>query len=166
MPRILQISCLAACLFIAAQQPAEARRGSGGVVAAAFGSCGNPCVITYSPGGNVATFMSAAQAVRAGAKKLVVIDGPCISACAIFADVARAKVCITDRAKFGFHKASGFTVQRRADGRAAVRALGRRDPPHSRDIARWVQQRGGFPRDGLRVMTAREAGQFWRRCSM
>jgi hypothetical protein len=94
-----------------------------------------------------------------------VIDGPCIPACAIFADVARSRVCITGRAQFGFHKASGFAVQRRADGRAQLRALGRRDPPHSRDIALWVKDHGGFPRDGLRIMSAKQARQFWRRCS-
>ena len=165
MPRILQISCLAACLLLAAYAPAEARPNGGGAFTAAFGACGDPCVIRFNPGGEVHIFVLAARAVRAGAKKLVVIDGPCISACAIFADLARAKVCITSRAKFGFHKASGFAVQRRANGRATVRALGRRDPPHSRDIAGWVQARGGFPRDGLRIMSAKQARQFWRRCS-
>ena len=165
MSRVLQISCFAIGLFLAGEAPAEAHSRDSAFVAA-FGTCGDPCVIRYNPGGDVAIFMQAAKAVRAGEKRLVVIDGPCISACAIFADVARAKVCITDRAEFGFHKASGFALQRRADGRTAIRALGRRDPPHSRDIAGWVNEQGGFPRDGLRVMSAKQARQFWARCAM
>ena len=164
MPRINKILSLAAWAVVAAGAPAQAHRSTGSAFEAAFGSCGDRCVIRYNPGGVVPTFLAAALAVRAGEKKLVVIDGPCISACAIFADVARAKVCITDRAKFGFHKGREFASERRPGGKRVFRELGRRDPPHSRDIASWVQRNGGFPYEGLRVMNSKQAGQFWRRC--
>ncbi len=164
MPRVIDILCLAAWVAVAAGAPAQAHQKAPNAFEAAFGSCGDPCVVRFSPGGEVRTFLAAAHAVRSGAKKLVVIDGPCISACAIFADVARAKVCITDRAQFGFHKKRRFAVQPRAGRKAVVRELGRRDPPHSRDIANWVGRNGGFPSEGIRMMSSEQARQFWRRC--
>ena len=164
MSRVVQIACFAAWAVVAAA-PAQAHGKAGSAFEAAFGSCGTRCVIRYNPGGAVHTFVAAALAVRAGEKRLVVIDGPCISACAVFADVARPKVCITDRAKFGFHKGRDFAVQPRSGRKAVLRELGRRDPPHSRDIASWVQRNGGFPYEGLSVMNSKQARQFWRRCS-
>ena len=165
MTRILQIVCLSLLCGLAARGAAEAHAGRGpDVFARAFGKCGATCVIRYNPGGEVRVFLAAARAVRAGAKRLVVIDGPCISACAIFADQARSKVCITGRASFGFHKARQFAVHSLGNGKARYREMGRSDPPHSADIARWVKQNGGFPYEGLRVMSARQATKFWRRC--
>ncbi len=146
--------------------PAQAGARTDAVnVRAALGNCGEPCVISFSQGGEVKTFQAAARAVRRGARKLVVIDGPCLSACVIFADIARSKVCITSRAKFGFHKATMLAVYSYADGSTArVETLGRKDPPHSRDIARWVRRKGGFPANGVLVMSYREARRFWRHC--
>ena len=102
--------------------------------------------------------------MRAGAKRLVVIDGPCISACVIFADQARSRVCVTSRAQFGFHKARDIAVAPLRGGAMLYMELGRSDPPHSRDIARWVKRHGGFPSEGLLVMSAKQATQFWHRC--
>jgi hypothetical protein len=132
----------------------------------AFGSCGEPCIIRYNPGGELQLFQAAAREVMRGAKRLVVIDGPCISACAIFAAIARARVCITDRARVGFHKARRYAISPLAGGQSRAREVGRRDPPHSSDIAHWVNSRGGFPHEGLRVMNASEAQRFWRRCTV
>lgn len=132
----------------------------------AFGRCGEPCVIRYSPGGELKRFQAAAAAVRRGARRLVVIDGPCISACAVFADIARANVCITNRAVFGFHKASLVSLRSYRNGMTVKRRLAVSDPPHSADITRWVKSRGGFPQNGLRRMNARQAAAFWRRCSV
>ena len=109
-------------------------------------------------------FLAAAQAVRAGAKRLVVIDGPCISACVIFADRARSKVCVTRRARFGFHKARDVAVAPLRSGAMLYVELGRSDPPHSRDISHWVKRHGGFPSEGLLVMSARQATQIWQSC--
>lgn len=134
---------------------------------AAFGPCrGSTCVVRSNPGGDVRRFVAAARAVRAGAKRLVVIDGPCASACVIFADIARDRVCITDRATFGFHKATLFRAERRTGGERRWRQIARHDPVHSADIDRWVRRNGGFPSRGLRMMDNRDAGQFWRRCQM
>jgi hypothetical protein len=137
-----------------------------GALHQAFGACGEPCIVRYNPGGELQLYQAAAREVMRGARRLVVIDGPCISACAIFADMARERVCITDRAQFGFHKARRYAVHPLANGRTRAREVARRDPPHSQDIAQWVRSRGGFPNEGLRMMSARDATRFWRRCSV
>jgi len=164
--RLSSMALLAGLSLILAL-PAEAQAQSRDrALRAAFGNCGDPCIVRYSPGGELESFRAAANAVRRGARRLVVIDGPCISACAVFADMARARVCITDRAVFGFHKATLVSLRSLRSGRTLRRVLAVSDPPHSADIARWVQRRGGFPRNGLVQMRAREAAAFWRRCTM
>lgn len=161
---ILAATLALACL--AAPQPAEAQT-RGNAFNQAFGRCsGQTCVVRFSPGGEVGTFMAAAAAVRAGAKRLVVIDGPCYSACAIFADVTRDKVCITQRASFGFHKARVMASAASPRGRRKWREVARHDPRHSRDIASWVYRNGGFPSNGFTIMKSRTASRFWRRCKI
>lgn len=95
-----------------------------------FGPCrGETCVISSNPGGNVRQFLAAASEVLRGAKRMIVIDGTCASACVIFADVARERVCITRKARFAFHKATVFRAEPSRAGRA-------------RGCARW---RGAIP---------------------
>jgi hypothetical protein len=131
-----------------------------------FGPCrGDTCIISSNPGGNVREFLAAATEVLRGAKRLVVIDGPCASACVIFADIARERVCITRNASFAFHKATVFRAEQRG-GQHTMRAVARRDPVHSPDIANWVRRNGGFPARGMRFMSNEQAGQFWRRCQI
>jgi hypothetical protein len=160
---IALLAGLSLTLFAPAAAEAQSRDRA---VRTAFGNCGDPCVIRYSPGGDLKRFQAAADAVRRGARRLVVIDGPCISACAVFADMARARVCITNRAEFGFHKATLVSLTSLRNGAVVQRQLAVSDPPHSADIARWVNSRGGFPRRGFTRMNAREAASFWRRCTV
>lgn len=125
-----------------------------------LGCTGDPCVVSFNPGGDVAAFKAAARELKRSGRR-VVIDGPCLSACAILADVARKSVCVTSKARFGFHK--GFALQQPAAG-GPLRLVGRFNPEHSRDIAGWVRKRGGFPSRGFRVMGVRDARHIWRGC--
>jgi hypothetical protein len=68
MPRIIKILSLAAWAVVAAGAPAQAHRSTGSAFEAAFGSCGDRCVIRYNPGGVVPTFL-AAVLCRAGRRK-------------------------------------------------------------------------------------------------
>lgn len=124
----------------------------------AFGPCGEPCVITASDGGELVYFLRAADEVNAGSRALIVIDGACQSACAAFADKARAHVCITPAARFGFHKATVYSAD-------LSQRLGAIDPPQSDDIRAWVAANGGYPPDGMRTMEAADAARFWRACT-
>lgn len=120
----------------------------------------DPCVVKNSPGGELGQFESAAAELKSTGRR-VVIDGPCYSACAILADKARDNVCVTKRARFGFHQ--GYVVGQLKIG-GPVKLLGRFTPSHSSDIARWVSQNGGYPKKGFRVMRNGAAGKIWRRC--
>lgn len=117
------------------------------------------CVIRSSRGGDVAAARRAARSLLAGPTRRVAVDGPCRSACALFADLARERVCVTPRARFEFHKARLLA----GTGNAA-RVVRREDPPHSPDIAGWVARRGGFPLKGFLTMPSAEARRFWRPC--
>lgn len=120
-------------------------------------SCRNPCRIRHNNGGAITLFMLAAKALSIGhaGHTKVVIDGDCASACAIFADFARANICITRRAAFLFHKASV-----RENGKIMFRF----DPPQSPDIYEWVNDHYGFPENKMLRMQYSEAQQFWRPC--
>lgn len=118
-----------------------------GFAAGFLDACGYPCVIRENRGGSLHDFEMLAALVRVR-KTLIIIDGPCISACALFADMARQYVQITKSASFHFHKTS---VEE--------------DPPQSPDIARWVNAHGGFPAfisNCLTQMPFEEARRFWR----
>ena len=135
------------------------------VFQAAFGPCGEPCVIRSCPGGNVKIFNAAASAVLHGnVRRTIVVDGQWTSACVLFADMARERVCITPRARFGFHK--GTTHQLFfTPGYIVAVEKGRFDPAHSSDIERWVRARKGYPTRGLLQMPFNEARRFWRVCN-
>jgi hypothetical protein len=127
---------------------------------AALGCRGEPCRITFSGGGEVTSFLRAAREVSQSGK-LVIIDGPCYSACAMFADRARDSVCITSRAKFGFHQ--GYELGQIGDSKYYL-LLRRFEPEHSSDIARWIKSNGGYPAKGMLTMSYRAASKVWRRC--
>jgi hypothetical protein len=131
---------------------------------AAFGACGDPCVIRSCPGGNVATFRAAAEAVIYGnVRRQIVVDGPWASACVLFADMVRRRVCITPRARFGFHQ--GTTHELFFTPRYIVAVPRNRfDPSHSADIDGWVRARKGYPARGMLRMSFREARRFWPVC--
>jgi hypothetical protein len=130
------------------------------VVSDVLGCTGDPCVVTYNPGGEVGEFKAAAREINRTGRR-VVIDGPCLSACAILADQARGRVCVTNNAKFGFHK--GYVLQVPVAG-GPVRLVKRFNPSHSRDIASWVQKNGGYPSRGYRLMRTNVAKRIWRSC--
>jgi hypothetical protein len=121
--------------------------------ASVFGSTGY--IITSSYGGSFSDFSAAATEVLETGKK-VKIDGICLSSCAIFADEARPNVCITPRARFGFH------MMRDPDTKEFLGPM-----PMSKDINDWVMRRGGYPfsRSRLRMMAFKDAKAFWPVCN-
>ena len=115
----------------------------------AVGDCGDPCVISGSNGGRIVDFRAAAAAIQSGARKSVVIDGYCASACMTLAALTRSKVCITQRAVFAYHK-TNFN----------------RPIPLAPDMNRWMSRNGGFPEFGATpgVLPNEVAQSFWRVC--
>jgi hypothetical protein len=112
----------------------------------------------------VAVFRAAAEAVRQGnVRRQIVVDGPWASACVLFADVVRSRVCITPRAWFGFHKGTTHQLLWTPQYLIAVQR-NRFDPSHSPDIDAWVRARKGYPATGVLRMPFKEARRFWPVC--
>ena len=131
--------------------PASALTLNGmGLVAAAVGPCGNPCVVSGNSGGRIVSFKGAGDAIRNGAGQPLVISGYCASACMVMAARARPRVCITSTATFAYHKTNW-----------------NRPIPLSADLHRWVMQHGGYPefRGTPGVMPNEVARRFFRTCN-
>ena len=110
-------------------------------------NCGYPC--TIQNGGLIADFENAGNAIRAGVRPTLVIDGFCSSACMVMADRARPRACITSRAQFGYHETNY-----------------NRPIPLDADLNGWVMQHGGFPSyNRMGIMPNDAAQQFWPLCS-
>jgi hypothetical protein len=112
-------------------------------------NCGDPCTIQNNNGGVIVDFENAGDAIRAGARQMLVIDGFCGSACMVMADRARPRACITSRAQFGYH----YTTYNRPI-------------PLQADLHDWIMDHGGFPSYSLMgIMPNDAAQQFWPLCS-
>lgn len=147
-------------LLASAAVAAAANAARADTVSDALGCSGDPCVIKFNPGGEIGSFKAAARELKRSGRR-VVIDGPCLSACAILADEARGHVCVTSKARFGFHK--GYILDQPTAG-GPLRFVKRFTPAHSRDIAGWVRKNGGYPSRGFNVMGPRAAKHIWRPC--
>ena len=145
-----------------------------------FNCSGPVCVITDSPGGIVVTFEWAA--IEAREKGMYIrIDGPCASACVIFASRVRENTCITQRAQIGLHRGQ---IRRLYDPSGKqVRIKTEKDidmlfkpprgysvkttyftPNYGKDINDWALKNGKMPYRGMYVMKPHEALRYWRPC--
>src|SRR6266568_5941156 len=116
---------------------------------ATLDNCSDPCTIQANNGGVIVDFENAGDAIRAGARQKLVINGFCASACMVMADRARPRACITSRAQFGYHETN----------------YNRPIPLHA-DLHDWIMRHGGFPSyNGVGVMPNDAAQQFWPLCS-
>src|SRR2546421_1581791 len=141
-----------ACLLLTSVMPAGTAPltpGGAEAVSRALGSCGDPCTISRDNGGRIVDYWYAGNAIREGARKRLVIDGFCASACMVLADRARPRACITSRAVFAYHK-TNFN----------------RPLPLSADLRGWIVHRGGFPAFTATpaIMPNDVARRFWPQC--
>ena len=78
----------------------------GAVVAALTISNASAAVrIKADPGGQIGPYLENLALLRSSGEK-VIIDGPCLSACTMLLGVIpRNRICVTPRARLGFHAA-------------------------------------------------------------
>jgi hypothetical protein len=110
-----------------------------------------PCVINHNNGGYAFLFLWAALTAKRN-KRLLVINGDCLSACTILADNARPYVQITQKARFWFHQGTSPLNGKKSN-------LGA--PLYSADILQWIHQNGGLPEAGWLEMSNDKARKFW-----
>src|SRR5947199_4903872 len=116
---------------------------AGGVAAALTLSTAQATVrIRADSGGQIGPYLENLVALR-GSGERVVIDGPCLSACTmVLGVIPYERICVTPRAKLGFHAAwhpgeNGIKVT----SRAATQLLMEIYPERVRS---WIKDRGGL----------------------
>ena len=98
--------------------------------------------IAQDPGGRIETYVDKYKGVRSSGE-MVIIDGYCASACTIvLGAVAHDKICVTSRAKLGFHAAwDPGSSGRKITNPEATQTLYSMYPF---EVRRWIDQRGGL----------------------
>lgn len=98
--------------------------------------------ISNDQGGQIGPYVDTFVSVRKSGQR-VIIDGPCLSACTIVLGILpRERICVTDRARLGFHAAwlpdaNGRPVR----SHPGTKALWDLYPSHVRT---WLKKRGGL----------------------
>jgi hypothetical protein len=117
--------------------------------------------IAQDQGGRIETYVGKYQAVR-GSGERVIIDGSCVSACTIvLGTVPHDRICVTSRARFGFHAAwDPDSNGRKVTNSEATQTLYSMYPF---EVRRWIDQRGGLtPR--MIFLSGRELAAMYRPC--
>src|ERR1700731_1474712 len=109
---------------------------------AGIGASDTAVRIVEDPGGRIGTYVDKYQGVRSSGER-VIIDGFCASACTILLGaVPHDKICVTSRAKLGFHAAwDPGSNGRKITNPEATRTLYSMYPF---EVRHWIDQRGGL----------------------
>jgi hypothetical protein len=113
-------------------------------------------------GGRIGTYVDKYKVLRSSGEK-VIIDGYCVSACTIvLGSVSPDRICVTSRAKLGFHAAwnPGSKGRQITDAEATQNLYSM----YPSEVRRWIDQRGGLsPR--MIFLSGRELAAMYRPCS-
>jgi hypothetical protein len=117
--------------------------------------------ILASPGGEVKQFLRLFGALR-DTGETIAIDGPCYSACTlVLGTIPQDRICVTRRARLGFHAARLFDDEGRESSDARVnRAVLYMYPQPVRD---WILRNGGLRRKTI-VLRGRALAAMYPRC--
>ena len=134
----------------------------GAAAAVLMGSVAPAAVrIKADPGGQIGPYLEALVALR-GTGERVIIDGPCLSACTmVLGVIPRERICVTSRARLGFHAAwHPGNNGRPVTSKAATQLLMEIYPEHVRT---WIKERGGLSRK-LLVLSGRDLAAMYPTC--
>ena len=125
-------------------------------------------VIANDDGGRIGEYVEKYEALRASGKA-VIIDGKCASACTIVLGLLPGdRVCVTPRARLGFHQAwrgqahySAATSAAYDDATAYLLGL------YPAPVRRWISSKGGLPPPGgeLLWLKGESLRRMYRPCS-
>jgi len=117
--------------------------------------------IVEDAGGRIGAYVDKYQDVRSSGE-MVIIDGFCASACTIvLGTVPHDKICVTSRARLGFHAAwDPGSRGRRITNAEATQTLYLMYPS---EVRRWIDQRGGLTPHMI-VLSGRELAGMFRPC--
>ena len=117
--------------------------------------------IVEDGGGRMGAYVDKYQGVR-GSGEMVIIDGYCASACTIvLGTVPHDKICVTSRARLGFHAAwDPGSKGRRITNPEATQTLYSMYPFA---VRHWIDQRGGLTPHMI-FLSGRELTAMYRPC--
>ena len=117
--------------------------------------------IVEDGGGRMGAYVDKYQGVR-GSGEMVIIDGYCASACTIvLGAVPHDKICVTSRARLGFHAAwNPGSNGRRITNLEATQTLYSMYPF---EVRHWIDQRGGLTPHMI-FLSGRELTAMYRPC--
>jgi len=117
--------------------------------------------IVSDPGGQIGPYLENFAALRNSGER-VIIDGPCLSACTmVLGVIPHERICITPRAKLGFHAAWNPDYNgRRVISKAATKLLMDIYPDRVRS---WIKERGGLT-PKIMYLTGPELAAMYHPC--
>ena len=118
--------------------------------------------IKADSGGQIGPYLAILMAMRSSGER-VIIDGPCLSACTLVLGVIpRERICVTPRARLGFHAAWNPAENgRQVTSVDATRLLMEIYPEHVRS---WIARRGGLSRQ-MMYLSGRELAAWYQTCN-
>ena len=134
----------------------------GAVLTAASASTASAVVrITSDTGGQIGPYLETLAAIRNSGQR-VIIDGPCLSACTmILGVIPRERICVTRRARLGFHAAWHHGDNGRpATNRGGTQLL---MAVYPQNVKNWLNRRGGLTRE-MKYLTGRELASMYPTC--
>ena len=134
----------------------------GAALAASSVSAGSAAVrIKADPGGQIGPYLENLVALRSSGER-VIIDGPCLSACTmVLGVIPRERICVTPRARLGFHAA--WTPDgngRPVTSRVATRLL---MDIYPQNVRGWLAKQGGLSRQ-MKYLSGRELAAMYPSC--
>jgi hypothetical protein len=118
--------------------------------------------ITSDPGGQIGPYLDKLNSLRSSGQN-VVIDGPCLSACTmVLGVIPRDRICVTSRARLGFHAAwHPDEAGREATDQDGTGLLMSVYPQPVRD---WINRHGGLSPQ-LIYLSGGELASMYPRCN-
>ena len=135
--------------------------GATAMMALATASASATMRITSDPGGQIGPYLENLASLRSSGER-VVIDGPCLSACTmVLGVIPRDHLCVTPRARLGFHTAwrpdsAGRPVVSR-DGTELLMTV------YPQPVRDWIARRGGLS-PHMKYLTGRELTSMYPVC--
>jgi hypothetical protein len=128
---------------------------------AGFGASDAAVRIVEDGGGRMGAYVDKYQGMR-GSGEMVIIDGYCASACTIvLGAVPHDKICVTSRARLGFHAAwDPGSNGRRITNPEATQTLYSMYPF---EVRHWIDQHGGLTPHMI-FLSGRELTAMYRPC--
>jgi hypothetical protein len=131
------------------------------VAALAISNASAAVRIKADPGGQIGPYLENLALLRSSGEK-VIIDGPCLSACTmVLGVIPRNRICVTPRARLGFHAAwHPGENGRPVTSRAATQLL---MDIYPEDVRSWIKEHGGLS-PKMMYLSGRELAAMYQTC--